>query len=324
MSNVTSTVAYWRDLNVQFTFYFTVISSVIGIPSNIVSAWIFIQIMKKNKTTMGFLYLIQSLVDLVFLILLLFVLRTTPVLFSRSFYADSDFACRMLSFSRRFMPHCSCVVTIVTTIDRFLAVCYPNRSKFMQKKSALLALIIGLMIFMFIMDIPNFFFYLSGTICTAEVNLNIVADLMGISFRTYLPSLAMIIMDTLIIRRMRISSRVVRQTAENRKENQFTRAVIAFDVFFLICSLPIGIVLIIYDVYLYTGAFRTDPVLFITYVFWFNRTQSFSNSKAVLTFFMNLIFNKIFWNEVRGKFRKENSVSYSNSSSQRNVSVKTG
>lgn len=311
-------VAYVNDLNNQVTYYFSVVSSAIGLPTNIFSAWIFIIIMKKNKTSMGFLCLIQSIVDFFYLLLLLLVLRPTPLLFAQNFYNSSDLSCKILMFMRRFIAHASCVVTLVITFDRLIAVCCSSQafSKFMKRKSVLLGLILGFFLFMALVDIPNLFFYLSSNgknqICTADPNIIISADLIAILLRTYIPFVIMAIMNFFIIRKMKKSSRVsLKQTNQSRKENHFTNAVIAYDGFFLICSLPISVFFIIYDFYLISGAFKADPVLGAVYNFWFNIFLNISYGKQFLTFFMNVFFNKVFWYETKLFFSKNSIVASS-------------
>lgn len=310
-----SAIASINEFNIKFTFYFTIISSTIGLPTNLISSWVFARIMKKTKTNnMGVLSLIQSLVDFLFLLQLLLVLRATPVVFTRSLYTDSDFSCKILMFLRRFMTHASSAVTVILTFDRFVAVCFQQKSQFMQRKSILLAIMLSSFLLIAVLDVPNLLFYLefsqSGgpVVCIADFLATISSDVIGITVRTYLPLVLMAVMNGLIIRRIRISSRGVRQTCENHKENQFTRAVIAYDVFFLICSLPVAIYIIINDVYLYMGAFKRDPVMGASYNLWLGITLSISYMKQFLTFFMNLLFNKVFLKEFKSIFRKDGSV----------------
>lgn len=74
--------AYINNIDNQITYYFTISSSVIGIPGNLITMVIFIRLAIKNpKINMGFLYTFQTLIDLINLIFTLLVFRGSPYLF---------------------------------------------------------------------------------------------------------------------------------------------------------------------------------------------------------------------------------------------------
>lgn len=305
-SNMSSYAAYLNDVNTQLTVYFMIISSSIGLPSNLISAWLFVRIMKKNKNNnnnnMGFLCLIQSVFEFQFILVQLTLLRSTPLIFSTNLSNKTDFSCKLLTFLRRFTPHASCGVMAFITIDRYLAVCYPNRFVFMRKKSSLALLILGIFIILALVNFPNFFFYLppkQGSTCTANPQLSVITDLIAILFRTVIPLAVMIVLDVLIIRKMRASSKLSsKRMSFSQKEHDFTIAVLAYDVFFLITSLPITVYLIVNSVLAYSGVLKSDPVLAAGYNLFYGVVLNFSHCKQALMFFMNIAFNKLFRREI--------------------------
>lgn len=302
---MSSYAAYLNGINTQLTVYFVIISSSIGLPSNLISAWLFVRIMKKSKNNnnnMGFLCLIQSVFEFVFLLVQLILLRSTPLIFSTNLSNTTDFSCKLLTFLRRFTPHASCGLMAFITIDRYLAVCFPNRFVFMRKKSSLALLILGIFIILALVNSPNLFFYLPpkrGSTCTANPQLRMITDLIAILFRTVIPFAVMILLDVLIIRKMRASSKLSsKQASFSQKEHDFTIAVLAYDVFFLITSLPITIYLIVNSFLAYSGVLKSDPVLAAGYSIFYGVVLNFSHCKQSLMFFMNIGFNKLFRREM--------------------------
>lgn len=320
MSNSTDLVKSINDLNNQITFYFTVVSSAIGLPTNLISAFIFARLMMKNKNNMGLLCMLQSIVDFVLLLLLLFVLRPNPLVFAENLFIKNNAACKLLTFIRRFISHISCNLTIILTFDRFVAVCFQIKYRFMQNRKILLTIISVSTLVVFIGNFPNLLFYVSysgsSVSCTTSSSALVAASVTAVFFRAYFPLFTMGVMNFLIIRKMRKSSRVsLRQTAESRKENSFTMAVISYDVFFFITSLPVSIFLVINDVYDYSGWLNTNPILRANFSLYFGITLSFSYGKQFLTFFMNLFFNKIYRKEMRNFLFSKNTLTFIGTSS---------
>lgn len=300
-TNSTSYISFINNLNNQITNYYMIISSAIGLPTNIFSIWIFVRIMKKDKTNMSFLYLIQVIFDILVLVVQLVVLRSTPLIFSYSLFNLSDFSCKFLTFVRRYLNLTSTAITVYITIDRFVAVNYHNRFQgFMKKKLIILAIIFAMFVFGAVANIPAFLFYIpaSGTGCTADQDVVLGIDVITILFRALIPMAIMTILSALIVRKMKISSRVkTQQSSHSRKETLFTISVIAHNVFFFVCGCPIIIYFIFKDVYMLLGYSKKFPALNAELNFYFGIALSASSLKQVFLFFMNFAFNKVFRNE---------------------------
>lgn len=211
--------------------------------------------------------------------------------------------CKLLTFSRRFIIHASCWVTVFITIDRYLAICHQNRFKFMSKKSIEALLILAIFLILAVLNIPNFFYYLpprSGAVCTADQVASMSSEFISILVRNLIPLTLMLILNFLILRKMKVSSQINHRQNHtfSQREIQFTKSVVAYNVFFSICSFPITIYLILNNIYLYSGAYKSDLVLAAAYNLFFNIVLSFSHCKAYLTFFMNVGFNKVFRREL--------------------------
>lgn len=298
-----STVAYLSSLHNQITAYFMYITTAIGLPSNLLAAWIFIRIMKKDKTNMGFLYLSQCIVDIVLILAQFIVLRSSPHLFPYNLFNVSDVSCRLLSFFRRLLNHSSTGVTVYITIDRFVAVYYHQaHAKYFKSKRTMSLHMLLILVLLILVNIPNLFFYIPrpGAACTADVDLFVATDLLSALTRTVIPLSIMTLLNVLIIKKMRQSSAItITRSSHAQKEHYFTITVSFYNIFYFVSSFPLMIYFILNDVNLISGWYKTDPVLQVTYNLFFGIVQNFSYIKPVFTFYMNLALNKIFQKEIK-------------------------
>lgn len=290
-------IVYLNKLSSDINWYFSIISSSIGIPCNILSIIIFFRL-RRNKTNMGFLGVWQSSIDLILLLLFLLVFRSQT--FGISLATQNDSACKFLTYLRRFILHASSWIPVVTTFDRFVFVFYGHseRFKFMKNKRILSAIILIIFIIITILDIPNMLFYLSEIICTAEFSVVVSSNIISIFLRTYFPAVLMILFNIVMIRKIYKNSKTIsKQTSSSRKEQQFTRAVIAFDSYFFFLNFPLSLYYILNDINTYSGALKGDSLFAANYTFVGAIAGNISFFEQTFTFFMYLWFNKIFRNE---------------------------
>ena len=114
----------------------------------------------------------------------------------------------------------------------------------------------------------------------------------------------MIILNWLMIRKLFKSDRsTFKQNSLSRKEYQFTITVMAYDAYFLFLNFPVSVYYIMYDINLYSGALRGDPVMNAGYNLYNGIVVNLSFCVQVLTFFMYLAFNKLFRQELLRVFR---------------------
>ena len=297
----TSDINYFKNLTSVFEYYFNIISTSIGIPTNLIAIIIFARLMR-NKTNMGYLYIWQCTVDILVLLLILFVARGTTT-FGLNVYNQNDFTCKCFNFLRRFILHASSWIAVLITFDRFTFVLYghSNRFRFLKSKRNLTGIILTMLTIITVADIPNLYFSInkSGS-CKADFAAKFSADIISIFMRTYIPFGFMLIFNILMIRKIFKSKKLVVATQNSefsRKETHFTLAVIACDVYFLLINFPLSIFYIFYDIYYYSGTFDVDPLLFNKYLFANAVFSDFSFLVQTLPFFMYLTFNKLFRNE---------------------------
>lgn len=303
MSNQ-SYAAYLTQITSSFNTYFVLTSSFIGIPCNFLSVGIFWRL-RRQKTNMGFLCGCQAAVDAFLLITMFFIIRPPSVFFSYNLPIQSDLSCRFMTFLRRFVLHISSWMPVLITFDRLTFVLYGHsqRFKFMKSKLFLFGLILSMFVVIAIADIPNLFFYLSTAAnpsCTGSTGTVISSDIISIILRTYAPFVIMIICNVFMLGKI-LKKAAFKQSSLNKRENQFTLAIMAFDVYFFLTNFPLSIFYILYDINLYTGSLRAgvaDPLFVATYSLLNAICVNLSFVEQTLSFFMNLAFNKLFRREI--------------------------
>ena len=303
MSNLTN-AAYINSVSNDMIKYFVLISSAIGIPCNIISIFIFARLLK-NKTNMGFLYVCQCTVDLFLLLVMLLVVRSWPTVFYYNFLNMSDGLCKFITYLKRFTLHISSWMPVLITFDRLIFVLHgqDQKFKFMKRKRYLSLIILVMFICLAIADIPNLFFELAATKigntnCSGSFGIVFSSDMISTFLRTYIPLFLMFCCNIIMKRKIFGNKRstIKRRASVNQKENQFTFAVMAYDVYFFVINSPLAVFYIFYDVNLYTGALTGDygatyNLIYYTFV-------NLSFLQQTLSFFMNFAFNKLFRSEI--------------------------
>jgi hypothetical protein len=312
MSNLTF-AEYLLKISNEINNYSVIVQSAIGIPANLISIVIFARLMR-NKTNIGYLYMWQSFLDLCLLLDYLLLFQSAKTL-GIDLYIVNDFWCKLISFIRRFIVHVSSWIAVFITFDRFIFVIYghTDRFKFMKKKRYLTLCIASILFVIMVLDIPNLFFYMNGN-CTAHNAIIISSDIISILFRTYIPFTLMIIFNLMMIKkacnRAKVST-MRKSTNLTRKEYQFTVAVIAYDIFFLLLNFPRSLYFIMYDVNLYSGAFDGNPIFSANYSIFNAVTSNLVTFIQTFSFLIYLAFNKIYQQEIVyliGKILKKTSL----------------
>ena len=313
-SNNISNFGYLYRLNSQVTNLFVIVYSSIGIPCNILSIIIFYRL-TRIKNNMGFLYICQSVVDIILFLINLLLVRSSPLIFPRSPANLSDELCKIATFLRRISLIMSAWMTVLITFDRFIFIFYKRQFKLMQDRRFLVGLIFLVFVVLTILDIPNFFFYLSTNrnvtfstfrVCIGDFEITVASDIISVFMRTYIPFVIMFVLNIIMIRKIMESSRAsLRQTIRtSRKDYQFTISVMFVDVYIFLTNLPESIFYIIYDYYFYSGSFLSSPSLRAYYTLMSGIFASVSLSVQTFSFFSYLAFNRVFRHEFRDFFGK--------------------
>jgi hypothetical protein len=305
MSNSTkSTTAvaalFWTNMSNDVNYWAFVLAVCIGVPFNLVVIVIFWRLMK-NKTNMGFLGICQSTIDVVVLLYMLLIFRSSSV-FNVNVANTSDFNCRILSYLRRIVLHASSWMTVLITFDRFIYIMYShgNRFEFMKKKIYLASIMLSILLGIAIVDIPNLFFYLNkANSCTASADITLTTNLETICLRTYFPFLCMVIFNVTMVRSIfKKNQRAFQGTSLSRKEYQFTLAVMAYNIYFFVFNFPLSVWYILNSITTYLDSYRNDSVGAAKFNFIGNLTIGLADFIQTFSIISHLIFNKLFRQEL--------------------------
>ena len=309
--------AYLNDLGNKIDYYFALITIPIGIIFNTLSVFIFLR-KNLNKTNMGFFNFCLSISNSFTLIYFIFV-SDSKIFFNYDLKIKHDVLCRIIPFIRRVIREVSPWIEVLITFDRLIYVKFPTRFKFMHKK-LILAEIMGLMLLILsVISIENFFYSIRTTVkiipaptsknmtnntiepksdlsstCTGSNDILLASDLISIILRTFIPIITMVVLNYILIS-------FVLHTKSKMKNNQnkaycsrqlnFTLTVIAMDMYFLALNLPVSVMYILrYAVVSSWSGLLVNFVWKICY--------NIANLYYATLFFFNIIFNRIFREEI--------------------------
>ena len=282
-------------------YAFNIIEYSIGIPFNILSIIIFARLLR-NKNNMGFLYIWQCSIDLCILLFNLFILRSHINLGIR---LQNQSACKASLYVYRILVHASSWIAVLTTFDRFTFVLYGhnNRFRFLKSKRNLTCIILAILTIITILDIPNYFFYYDDDsnqkICNADIAIKFATDIISILLRTHFPFVLIFIFNAIMIRKIvKTRKNTSIQNANLRKHNNFTIAVIAYDVFFFALNAPLSIYHMFYDVNFISGHLTKNFEFQAKYALVNAFTANLSICEQIFSFLMYFAFNKLFRKEL--------------------------
>lgn len=305
MSNLTmpySQLIYFINLNNEITKSYVITTTIIGISCNVISAIVFSRLID-SRTNMGILCLMQSIVDLVIFVVYFLLIRSSPLLFPISIESRSNISCKLIAYIRSFTLHASSWTTVLITFDRFVSIVFPHRYEFLRKRRNLAIVVISTFLLLAILNAPNLWFYINSGFCTSSYSVLVVTELTYNLVRTYIPLFLMTLFNIIMIRKIFKSSRIAgkQQTSSNfaRIEYQFTWTVIAFDVYFFVTNFPQAIFNTMFNLRRSSGALKPSDLTSFAY---FNLLSGIfldiSLLQQTLAFFFNIVFNRLFREEI--------------------------
>jgi hypothetical protein len=297
----------------QMSFYFAITILPVGILCDLFSLYIYTR-PNLNKTNMGFLYLFQTLVDLL-LMLHVMLLNRSRDLYGVTLTNVNEILCRLITFSRRYTVQISSWMNVVTCFDRFMFVYFASRARFMNKKLNLFLIISVTFAILMVINMHNFFYFLTpirstgpnqttiitGYSCTGHPTLMALGSYYSVFIRTLIPFSLMATMNILIIRRLNSNKRKVNAASLNvpqlaKKEQVFTRVVLSLNAIFFLFNGPFAITVCIdlMQGYFIKFPVTTDATLNLIS----SAALNFSLSYQAVYCFINFMFNKVFKSEV--------------------------
>lgn len=196
-------------------FFMSFILLPLGLIFNIIEFCVFYFAKFKN-TSMSFYFLLNCGLNILIIVFIL-IYTTGERIFKVYLSITSDTSCKiyMITIGTLYFMHSWLNVTIVA--DRLYFTLFPNKYSFNQIK--IVFLLFGLTFFMILMNSPNLWFYLNrvertsvnqtviSKYCTAPTQVLLVRDTISIVMRTMVPFCLMLVMNLILIYRIKESKR---------------------------------------------------------------------------------------------------------------------
>jgi hypothetical protein len=307
--NTSSLASYLNLINSRIGVYTTTIVFPTGVFLNLLAIIVNIR-PNLNKTNMGYLYIWQSVVNI---LMLSIGIITVPIreIYGINLASKSDFVCSFITFMMRFAAHISSWMNVFICLDRFVFVRFATSTYLLKSKFKLTIVIIFGFTLIGLINIPNFFFSLNmrsinqanqtitSYVCGATQSITLATTLISILLRTFLPSACMIVMNVIIVRKLRSNAklRATKTSRSNNIEQNFTRTVISLNIIFVLFYLPLAIAYLL-NISLVLFNPQVSPVTTAAISLFLQSGILFGGVNESLFFFIQLIFNRVFRKEV--------------------------
>jgi len=307
MSNLTQNQIFLLTLNdvrTKLTYYGCVIVIPIGIALNIVSSIVFLR-KKFSKQTMGFYNIAISIVSIIFAVfgMLNYI--------GNDLALKSDFSCIFLSFGQRVFSQMAAWMNVFVTVDRMISITYPNRFPFLKNKKILTLLIFIQLMLLCIINTPNLLFKVESTetfnpitnktvtskSCTSTNSIVTIRDTIVLIFKVALPIILMVSMNIYLMYKLVKEKTKFKKITELKKEYQFAFSIFFMNVLYTLLLLPAFVCLIYLNIIQYA---QTSVILsrqLIIAQFAYSASLLIVSFEFLFTFFVNILFNKIFRQE---------------------------
>ena len=281
----------------KIVFYLSILTILIGIPGNIISILIFIKPCLNNKTNTGFLYTFLCVINLITILFNVFVQNSYLIfhyLIKLHLYSDIFIQTILLQILT-----CS---QVLITFDRFIAVVFPIKGvRIMSKRWVLYTMILGMFVVIIGLNSPYFIREARRRFIDYDdetfSDLSVYIQVIKISLKVFIPNLTIIILDVIVVIRMRKSKCLSegQNTNASNKSSRFARNTILMDLIYLIFNLPSAIydiffILVIPNIRVQTVTL-TNVYLSLIFEALFEIFAYFYSSFIFILF---IVFNKIF------------------------------
>ena len=230
----------------RFRFYSLVTLIPIGIVGNIISLFIFTRPSFNQKTNTGLLYTLFCGINSITLI---YVAAFKNVGSFTNFNIKLPFDFQI--YIENILLQSLSWVQVIISVDRFIAVLYPVKGvRFMSKKWVLLSIMLVLLTIIMAINTPFFLRIYQTSI--NEYNQTVTKDIMTFKVATinyyirnfmrfYIPYLLMVIVDVIVIIRLKGSKTLLIQRLNrnfSNRSSRFTRNTILIDLIYLVFNIP--------------------------------------------------------------------------------------
>lgn len=322
------------EVSDKISFYYLIIIIPFGFITNILSVFIYTRPSINKETNTSFLYMCLSIVNIISLLNYTFIVRSRNV-----FGYTVQMTCGIADFLRRNIFNSTSWIQPIISLDRFLFVFYPIKSKQLGKKKYILLLMSLVLVFIMITNITNLMSYpvIKTTLnkitnetvmtksCEQTKPVSLATDFIAILMRLYIPLFIMISLNSLVIKRLYDSkkkvkhssgranananlSKNVNQNAFSNKDYKFVASTLIMDFIFWIFYAPVSINITLNIVNTFTGIFR-DPRSSANYRLYSNLSQLFAFTYHSTCIFLFIAFNSYYKKEFYSFFKIDTRIS---------------
>lgn len=307
-------IKWIKSIQLGSLFYASLIMMPIGVLFNLMSIIVFLR-KRLRSTIMAYYNTLLAVCN----ILALFTLFT--YYFTISIKSDitllSQFMCKLVNYVLRICIHSVSWTQCAMIIDRMLVISFHNRFTFLKNKNIISIILVANLLVLMVANLSNFQLYinyenktyqnqtrLATAACTSTLTILLIRDIISLMLRAILPFIIMLISNIIlilsIIKLKKMQKYKKNQTIKNCKtpqckESQLAFSIIAINIVFFITCSPIAVSLIVVDYYYYYSEYNeenflnSEIILLCQYILAY-----FSTLNNILTFPLNLRYNKIF------------------------------
>ena len=297
-----SYIDYIEHISNNVKFYMSISFIPMGFVLNLFSIYVFTsRKLRNNKISyLSCWYISFETISIIFGFVLFVFLPTVNFNIS----LKSEFNCKVFTYIRRIIIHCSSWTQVTCTLDRFLSIKFLNKIDILKQKGRNLCVITLIIILSIsIINISNLFYHFIYTgqnnetkiTCNANSNIKFTSDLISVVLRNILPFLVMLILNIIMAKDLIQSKSKFEQKNGNKRELQFTFTIICMNLIFFILNTPLSVVFIIQNIYKLNPSTSAVKLANIQLAYDVTLCVSFINN--CLPFFINFAFNKLFKSE---------------------------
>jgi hypothetical protein len=321
MSENKEFVAKINDILTKMLFYSGATLSSIFIVGNVLNILI---CTRKTliEEMIGFYNIIVSVFNIITIIMLNLIVFPTTLNY-QDLTTFSIFSCISIMYFTRVSAQMSSWLYVFLSLDRYLCVVnFKKLKSILKDKKKISLILLTLFVTTLVINSPNFLLSLANVsafdsqtnqtqvsiVCTATSSILLTRNMIVIVFRIVLPLILQIIFSVLLIYKLFKTRESVAAGIDRnmKKEYRFARIIIWLNICFIITQTPFMIATIYFSVLgvraVYPISETASNSLAISSLVFF-MTNVFSSYMFGSLFFVNLLTNRIFKNEVRLIFR---------------------
>ena len=296
-------------------YYINIIVIGIGLATNLISIVIFIRKKLNSNTNIGIMHSILCFLNMLPLLNSIILIQILPSMTGLNLITYTSFSCKLVSFWLRLALTLPSAQQVLITFMLFVSVRSPLQYIKMRKNTNKILLVTYISIFLINFQ---YFFYELEPISKSEPNsssnssayecngsdlLAISLDMVGLGVRFVVPLLIMTGMNLLIFYQVYQSKKMF-CSVKKKGIKIFLTSIVIVNFMFLVFYIPWAVVMVL-NYYFY---FNLNTNNYLNFFYsthnYFNYAKSISYLNNSITFFVHIVFNKLFKSEIVSIIKK--------------------